>query len=86
MNIAPSKWTYQKIKPESIVGDWKDGVYRFFVIDTAAFNFKVYGIQEANAKRILDSLNGAMEHQRHEFLWGLANMHNQGTLYGGEEE
>jgi hypothetical protein len=85
MSIAPLKWTLLCLEKEKEIENWENGWYKFSVINHA-IGFNVQGIQEANAKRILDSLNGAMETQRHEFLWGLANMHNQGTLYGGDEE
>ncbi len=84
MRIAPLKWTYQCILETE---ERNYGVYEIYVINSRpATEFSVQGIQEATAKRIVEKLNDAMEIQRHEFLWGLANMHNQGTLYGGDEE
>jgi long-subunit acyl-CoA synthetase (AMP-forming) len=72
---------------ETEKGDWKDGEYEIYVVDNRpATMFFVPRIQEAEAKRIVESLNSAMEKQRHEFLWGLANMHREGTLYGDDDE
>lgn len=87
MRIAPLKWTYDCIQDETEAGNWKDGVYEIYAIkDRGTTKFTVEGIQEATAQRIAGSLTGAMETQRHEFLWGLANMHNQGTLYGDDDK
>jgi len=85
MRIAPLKWTLLCLEKEKEIENWENGWYKFSVINHA-IEFNVQGIQEATAQQIVRSLNGAMVHQRSEFLWGLANMHNQGTLYGGDEE
>ena len=85
MNIAPLKWTLLCLEKEKEIKNWENGWYRFSVINHP-IEFNVQGIQEATAKIIVVGLNSAMETQRHEFLWGLANMHNQGTLYGGDDE
>lgn len=87
MSIAPLKWMYHCVLLETEEGNYKDGEYEIYVVDKRpATMFFVQRIQEAEAKLIVRSLNSAMETQRHEFLWGLANMHGQGTLYGGDEE
>ena len=85
MRIAPLKWTLLCLEKEKEIENWENGWYKFSVINHA-IEFNVQGIQEVTAKRIVEELNDAMKTQRHEFLWGLANMHNQGTLYGGDEE
>jgi len=86
MSIAPLKWTLLCLEKEKEIENWENGWYKFSVINHDYIEFNVQGIQEATAKRIVEELNDAMKTQRHEFLWGLANMHNQGTLYGGDEE
>ena len=94
MRIAPLKWTYKsEVMKDCPKGEMRSMVeehwtwYTIFVKDTASIQFTLSpGVSKGFVKRIVEKLNGAMETQRYEFLWGLANMHNQGTLYGDDDE
>ena len=85
MRIAPLKWTYESKEIED--EENKITYYTIYAINQKyATQFTLVDVEEYFAKQVVEKLNDAMETQRHEFLWGLANMHNQGTLYGDDEE
>ncbi len=93
--IAPFKWTYE-IKvlpaPETALEDYTT-FYTIFVKDcewnatkSISTQFTLSDVSEEFVKGIVVKLNVAMITQRHEFLWGLANMHSKGELYGDDDE
>ena len=102
MSIAPLKWTYEtKVSPapETALEDyttfhtiflkdceWNATKLRRILGGIKSTQFTLSDVSEEFVKRIVGRLNDAMKTQRHEFLWGLANMHSKGELYGDDDE
>ena len=85
MRIAPLKWTYESKEIED--EENKIAYCTVYAINHKfATQFTLVNVGEYFVKQVVEKLNDAMETQRHEFLWGLANMHNQGKLYRDDDE